>query len=135
MKRVRVWNKNAQRFITDDIAVRNDGPYILTYDWHHDGGKSWGSPYDEYVIQYYTGLKDKNGKDICDGDIIVNYISYDESLGGQLAQDIGVVRWISMEDKWDYSGWYAHPAELPWGDDNNVEIIGNIFENPELLKN
>jgi uncharacterized phage protein (TIGR01671 family) len=126
----RVWNRYQFATSTDVYIKSCDGSLWV---WDHDDGGLWSA---DAKIQQYTGLKDKNGVEIYEGDIIINHISYDESLGGQLENSIGVVKWIDRGDKWDYSGWYAYPADLPWGDDdNNVEIIGNIFETPELIKN
>jgi uncharacterized phage protein (TIGR01671 family) len=115
------------------------GELMLMGEWQAILSKmlkgEFGEDGKQLFVQQYTGLKDKNGVEIYEGDIIINYISYSESLGGQIENSIGMVKWISREDKWDYSGWYAYPADLPWGDDdNNVEIIGNIFENNELLE-
>lgn len=78
---------------------------------------------DESLMQY-TGLKDKNGKEIYEGDILDGH-------------DDGLVKVV-----WRGAGW-----ECDFEDDgnigldemciwfgNNSEVIGNIYENPELLK-
>ncbi len=70
---------------------------------------------EEYVIQQFTGLKDKNDKDIFEGDIVKIPTS---SL---FRKDACEVRYIGNR---------FVPDDMT---DSVVEIIGNIFENPELL--
>ena len=76
----------------------------------------------------FTGLADKHGKEIYEGDII--RIQYE---GGPL---IGSVK---FEDGW--FGFQVQETEnipqhfSPFGIQDKPEVIGNIYENPELLKN
>lgn len=94
---------------------------------------------DYKTISEYTGLTDKNGKKIFDGDIVKCYDkNVDESFfaiimfgnpngfynyGWQLKPigktdfNVDILCWVDMEDTGAY-----------------IEIIGNIFENPELLE-
>ncbi len=75
-------------------------------------------------LQQFTGLKDKNGKDIYEGDIIKDY-------EGKLSQVI----WLDDNSKF----WIKRLNWKQNGEDTwhiitfSGEIIGNIFENQELL--
>lgn len=79
----------------------------------------------EFVLMQYTGLKDKNGKEIYEGDVIKTSID----LIGIVKFDTGYYfEWI-VDDK--ISMWNKDiKVWLEWG----FEVIGNIYENPELLE-
>lgn len=79
---------------------------------------------DENTVGQYTGLTDKNGKKIWEGDII--------KADNWLHQNMKIYTIV-----FENSGFYAkHKDEDCWNFDHleNIEIIGNIHDNPELLK-
>lgn len=78
-----------------------------------------------YELMQYTGLKDKNGKEIYEGDIVKNdgYFLIKWSL--QVRWKVGL-GWVFGED------WPCIPL-YDVGNIQMIEVIGNIYENPELL--
>jgi len=87
-------------------------------DWYIPGDKKY-----EAIMQY-TGLKDKNGNEIYEGDIVINAVTnYKEE-----------VKWVINEeiDAFRYTGWSItcfYDKEIS----EIYTVIGNIYENQELL--
>lgn len=75
------------------------------------------------TVGQYTGLTDKNGKKIFEGDIVL--YARDEELG-QISYHEGEAMFVVEFDTWvtDFDHMYG----------KDLEIIGNIHDNPELMK-
>jgi uncharacterized phage protein (TIGR01671 family) len=97
-------------------------------------------PYGENVLMQFTGLKDKNGKEVYEGDIVMAV--YVESEGGGWTSDHKVIGKVYFDTHWgvkfdckDHTQRVSECwATIPHTDFKAVEIIGNIYENPGLIK-
>ncbi|MGE6893814.1 YopX family protein [Priestia flexa] len=115
----RAWNTREQ-FI--------DTAWLI--DWEHEKichSKHNQSKLDDCILMQYVGLKDKNGKEIYEGDII--------KLG---TEERFYVAWHDYKQEFTFrgydGGYYPNTYRGATRDDEyGWEVIGNIYENKELL--
>ncbi len=113
--RFRAWdadNKDMFHFRFDDVSAGQCG--------ENDSYLS------NCVVMQYTGLLDKNGKEIYEGDILAGSPSWECQVARVQWQSGGFVKWGLYS-----SGW----TDTPLNDGlSRFEVIGNIHEHPELFK-
>ncbi|PGX01704.1 hypothetical protein COE40_19245 [Bacillus cereus] len=116
----RAWSKVANMFL-DITGFETEKGKI--YGLFHDGDYI---PCDEDIhLMQYTGLKDKNGKEIYEGDIVqISGHPFQGSIDIDGNYEVGYNELMEL----CCGGWYLHRMRH-W-----AEVIGSIYENPELLK-
>ena len=118
----RVWDKLAQVFIYPDSGYQ--GHFVLSLKGEFTNLQN-GVGKSEVIVQQFTGLLDKNGKEIYEGDIL-KCLGHDGWFD-QIGHDYNLVvkHKILPSGDSETSGFVYIPKDR--------EIIGNIFENPDLL--
>jgi len=127
-------------FIISEITWDTKGNFFSASNpWYIDGYYAPGMNFTKILMQY-TGYKDINNKEIYEGDI-VKYTSY---YNGKT--NIDLVQWKEIEDiegyhHKNYCEWVVGYDTLidivknVFTDCTTIEVIGNLYENFELLEN
>ena len=108
----------------DWILFTSDKQPIFNYD-------GWSkNPYfsQQLKVMQYTGLKDKNGKEVYEGDILKGNHS---KFSRKPPVDNDIVIWRG--NGWKRKSYNGEMEVYPDIDVRSMEVIGNIHENPELV--
>lgn len=122
--RFRAWDSWRKRMsVVDRIYIDTKG--VRLYD---DFGEYWRDFRDVDLMQS-TGLKDKNGKEIFEGDVVTNGWKRQVVTFGtqEVEEDFGSIR-IYRGFNLYLGGGYPNAIM------SEFEVVGNIYENPDLLE-
>jgi YopX protein len=115
----RAWNSIDKEMIYG-VWLSSDGS-VIDFEYGNVVGTY---PKDKVIPLQYTGLKDRNGTEIYEGDVVLNggfykfVVSWNEKKAG-----------FEPFCDWTFIGEYSSIETT-----NEIEVIGNIYENPELLE-
>ena len=123
MEELKVRAKQLDEWVEGYFCVYRGVPQILVDE------SSWEPIDDIKTVGRYTGLCDKNGNKIFEGDIVQYYGTY--PLEVYIEKGHTKIRWYDTISARKYDELFFSIDREGYGE---CEIIGNIYDNPELLK-
>ena len=126
----RAWDKRRKRMVEVTSINFRDG--TIQVETRHAVNRE--VYLEDIVLMQYTGLKDKNGKEIYEGDLLNMHYCNESVVKGKVVT-------VKMGMTYDSDGW-QHGRTYGWVAGNNsladvapyAEVLGDIYENPELLE-
>lgn len=109
----------------------DDSRHIVKYLYNAEGGYVVGAESEEVIpdtIGQYTGLKDKNGTKIFEGDIVTGLFDFELSINAVVEFRDGAFGLLANQHNVEHFHPFTSLCNIEY------EVIGNIHDNPELLK-
>lgn len=128
MIKFRVWDKLSNMMYTPTSMQLINGE-VVQVDIEDNSLNISDGP-NTLLLEQFTGLKDVNGKDIYEGDIVHGYDQEPDRDDGYIGSSVTDVVNFKYGAFWIGDSWYKVMVMTP----PIVEIIGNVHTNPELLK-
>ena len=122
----RAWDKHNKRMIPWSPQMFSDSSPLTMY------GDDFPENDDDFILMQFTGCHDRNGQEIWEGDIVKYFINTGFWTGrddppdiDEMTEYIEAVYW--MDELTGFNPLCGTPYE-------DIEVIGNIYEHPEMLK-
>jgi uncharacterized phage protein (TIGR01671 family) len=142
----RAWDKEKERMLLGTNQYGKDEPDAIFREVSSGAfTRLWEAlarfkESNRFILMQFTGLHDKNGKEIYEGDIILYKYVPRSHEGEIIVRKIVTVFYNEVDAAFLLKGLEKWPCRFNRNrpDDHNIsiyEVIGNIYENPELLEN
>lgn len=120
----RAWHKQ-KKIMCDVLLICFVNRYVnVLPEYQLEGGNQEEWRFDEIELMQFTGLTDKNGRKIFEGDVV-------KTVTGKPMVVSWNPRFASFcldREGWAFSHWFGETCEA-----NEVTVIGNTHDNPELI--
>lgn len=130
----RAWDGAKKEMFKDTFAITESGQVVVVEQEFITSPPDYVFV-DHLVIMQSTGIKDKNGKEIFEGDIVKRYRSPFFKAEWEYRIEIVIKEEarLLLGRKYGKNFWTI-PFHSPFAKSDLLEVIGNIYENPELLE-
>lgn len=133
----RAWDKIEKCFLTNGFSIHASGIFSLGYGLDQTGGgvsfihePELHNNDKRFIVCQFTGLLDKNGKEIYEGDLVRMFD--EEKMIHEIIFRDGCFGYVSIPNH--FVELNNHPFEWVDGKSKCLEVVDNIYENPELGK-
>lgn len=140
----RAFDKENNEFITDYdtgkysiVEIGNDYIHVIQLNLidelingEHEQYESTKLIEDSFEIMQYTGLKDSEGVEIYEGDVVETIYCYKEKHTGEIYFQPTRYNWSVKHSEFTNQDMFVYSRP-----DCSITVIGNIYESPELLEN